>query len=107
MVGETYTVVVSERAKQRRKRIFSFETRANDLQYARRVIAEISAQLRKLSTLPNARPVLPDHDSDVEIRYTKAYGYKIIYHVDEQDRVVTVLTIRRDTEEPAVVFADL
>ncbi|WP_367389321.1 hypothetical protein [Lewinella sp. LCG006] len=41
-----------------------------------------------------------DHDSDHEIKYTKALDYKILFRVHKKIGEVIILTIRNDAENP-------
>ncbi len=107
MVGDQYQLFFTDRFRRRVKRVLGFEARAKSEAYARKLAVEIEAQLEKLESFPLIHPIFTDYSGAEELRYTKARSYKIIYEVFEEDEAISIVTIRGDNEEPAVVFADL
>ena len=100
MVGKIFRVVFTRYAQRRRQQIFDFEETLNGKYYARKVQRAIDEESQKLKKLPESHPTYFDHDSDHEIKYTKALDYKILFRVYKKIGEVIILTIRNDAENP-------
>ncbi len=107
MVGDRYELFFSDRFRRRVKRVLGFEARSKSEAYAHKLAVEIEAQLDKLERLPLIHPILDEYPGPEELRYTKVRSYKIVFEVHEEEKAVSIVTIRGDAEDPAVVFADL
>jgi plasmid stabilization system protein ParE len=107
MVGEIFRVILTGYAQCRRRQIDDFETRVNGKPHANKVQREISKQANKLENLPGAYPLYLDHNEDFEVRYHKAFDYKIIFRVFKKVGEVLILTIRNDAEDPNKIKDEL
>jgi len=100
MAGKIFRVIFTWYAQRRRQQINDFEENLNGKRYARKVQRTIDEASRKLEKLPEAHPIYEDHDSDYEVRYTKALDYKILFRILKKVGEVIILTIRNDAEYP-------
>ena len=100
MVGKIFRVLFTRNAQRRRQQVNDFEENLNGKRYARKVQRTIDKESQKLKELPEAHPIYEDHDSDYEVRYTKALDYKILFRVLKKVGEVIILTIRNDAENP-------
>lgn len=100
MVGKIFRVIFTRYAQRRRQQINDFEEKLNGKRYARKVQRAIDKESQKLEKLPEAHPTYEDHDSDYEVKYTKALDYKILFRVLKKVGEVIILTIRNDAEDP-------
>lgn len=100
MVGNIFRVIFTRYAQRRRREIFDFEENLNGRRYARKVQRAIDTEARKLEKLPESHPAYLDHDSDYEVKYTKALDYKILFRILKKVGEVIILTIRNDAEDP-------
>jgi plasmid stabilization system protein ParE len=107
MVGKTYKVLFTRLAHRRRKEIYHFELSLNGQAYARRVQKAIGEASKKLETFPQAFPNYTYHDTDFEIKYTKALDYKILFRVMKDSSEVIILSIRNDAENPEKIKTEL
>jgi len=100
MVRKVFRVIFTRYAQRRRQQIFDFEKNLNGKHYAREVQRAIDKESQKLQNLPEAHPTYLNHDSNYEIKYTKALDYKIMFQVLKKVGEVIILTIRNDAEDP-------
>ena len=107
MVGKIFRVIFTGYAQRRRRQINDFETKARGQGQARKVQREITKQASKLEKLPNAHPLYLDHDEDYEVKYHKAFDYKIIFRIFKKAGEVIILTIRNDAEDPSKIKDEL
>lgn len=108
MVGKLFRVVFSRTASRRLQEISDYTTRTASPAVSRKVRRGILKEARKLEKLPASKPHLPDtKDYDYEVRYTKAWSYKIIFRVFDVKNLVRVMTIRHDAELDEDVRRDL
>ena len=106
MVGKLFRVIFSRKAKQRLKDISDYNTRTASSAVSKKIRQEIVKEARKLEKLPTSKPQLPDTDDyDYEVRYTKAWSFKIIFQV--LGNIVSILTVRHDKENPEDIKKDL
>lgn len=107
MVGKLFRVILTGYAHRRRRQIHTFEEQVNGPRRAQQVTAEINKQAAKLEKTPEANPPYLDHDEGFEVRYRKAFSYKIVFRVFEKAGEVLILTIRNDAEDPGKVRDEL
>jgi plasmid stabilization system protein ParE len=100
MVGKKYRVLFTRYAQRRRQQINDFEENLNGKHCALKIQRTIDRESQKLEKLPEAHPIYEYHDSDYEVRYTKALDYKILFRVLKKVGEVIILTIRNDAENP-------
>lgn len=63
---------------------------------------------RALEKNPESRSLMPGTENrEEEIRYTKAWSYKIIFEVLSLKYIVRILTVRHDKEDPDKILDDL
>ena len=74
-------MIFTRYAQRRRQQINDFEENLNGKRYARKVQRAIDKESQKLEKFPEAHPTYEDHDSDYEVKYTKALDYKILFSV--------------------------
>lgn len=103
MVGKVFRVLFTRLAQNRRRQIYDFEEGVNGVKYAQKVQQAIDDKAKGLEQLPDANPPYLDHDSDYEVRYTKALDYKILFRVLKKVGDVIILTIRNDAEDPSKI----
>lgn len=68
---------------------------------------EIDTAAKRLERLPEANPIYQRDNDGTTYRYTKAYNYKLIFTVIEETKVVFIITVRHDAEDPDLVSNDL
>ncbi len=108
MVGTLFRVIFSRKARRRLRDISDYYTQTASPDVGRKVRQEIVDQTRKLENLPESKPIVPGtEDLDYEVRYIKAWSFKIIFRVLNPIRIVRILTIRHDKEDPEDVKGDL
>ena len=108
MVDKLFRVAFSGIAKQRLREISDYTARAAYPAVSRKVRRGILKEAGKLEKFPASNPPLPGtEDYDYEVRYTKAWSYKIIFRVFNPENVVRVMTIRHDAELDEDVRKDL
>jgi len=70
MVGETFTVIFTRKAQDRRQKIIDFETRRVSILHALKIDRETRRSARKLMQLPEICPPLPNTEEiEPRIRY--------------------------------------
>lgn len=108
MVGKLFRVIFSRKSRQRLKEISdSYEDQASPA-VARKVRKGLVSSARQLEKLPESKPILPGtEDLDYPVRYTKKWSFKIIFRVLNARRIVRILTIRHDKEDPEDIYKDL
>jgi|AntRauTorckE5430_2_1112549.scaffolds.fasta_scaffold03999_4 plasmid stabilization system protein ParE len=108
MLGQLFRVIFSRKAQRRLNQINDYQEENVSVSNARKVSGEIRNAARKLERSPQAYPILPGTgDESEEIRYTKAWSYKLIFTVFKKLGEVVVVTIRHDKEDPDDVLDDL
>jgi len=108
MLGRLFRVIFSRKAQRRLNQITDYQEDNVSATNARKVAREIRAAARKLERSPQACPILPGtEDEPEEIRYTKAWSYKIVFAVLKKVSEVIIVTIRHDKEDPDDVLDDL
>lgn len=108
MVGSLFKVIFSKKAMQRTREISDYYTQSGSTDVAKKVRQGIRDEARKLEKLPSSKPRLPEAEEiDAEIRYTKAWSFKIIFEILNPLNIVRILTIRHDSENPERVKKDL
>lgn len=107
MVGRLFKVLFSPIARQRLQDISDYYVRNANSTTSRKIRQGIVDEARKLERLPESKPLLPNTESlDYEVRYTKAWSFKIIFRIINPKNIVRVLTIRHDSEDPEDVLKD-
>jgi len=82
MLGRLFRVIFSRKAQRRLNQINDYQEENVSAANARKVSRKIRSAARKLERSPQAYPILPGtEDEPEEIRYTKAWSYKIIFAV--------------------------
>ena len=108
MVGKLFQVIFSSTAKKRLRDISDHYTSTASPAVGRKIRHGIVTEAKKLEKLPESNPVLPNtEDVNFEVRYSKAWSYKIIFRVLNPFNIVRILTIRHDKEAPEEVKKDL
>lgn len=99
MVNKLFRVAFSRIAKQRLREISDYTARTASPAVSRKVRRGILKEARKLEKLPASKPPLPGtEDYGYEVRYTKAWSYKIIFRIFNPKNLVRIMTIRHDAE---------
>ena len=106
MVRTVFRVIFSGFARRRMRQIHDFEENVNDKRRASTIGSEILKQAAELQKLPDANPNYLDAD-DTDIRYRKAFSYKIIFRVLRKTGEVLILTVRNDAENPSKIKEEL
>jgi len=108
MVGQIFKVIFSPIARQRLQHISNHYAQAANIATSKKVRRGIIEVAKKLENLPASKPILPNTEElDYEVRYTKAWSFKIIFRVINSKNIVRVLTIRHDREEPQDILKDV
>lgn len=107
MVGKIFRVVFTRLAQHRRRDIFEFEANLNGRSYAQKVQQAIDKAVGKLEKIPESNPPYLHHESENEVRYTKAIDYKILFTIQKYAAEVIILTIRNDAEDPDKIMEEL
>ena len=107
MVGKLFRVIFSSKAKRRLQDISDHYTSTTSTAVSRKIREGIITEAKKLEKLPESNPLLPNtEDINFEVRYAKAWSYKIIFRVLNPLNIVRILTIRHDKEAPEEVRKD-
>jgi len=108
MVGQLFKIVFSRKAQQRIREISDYYTENASADVAKNVRRKIAKEAQTLAHLPASKPRLPEAEHlDAEIRYTKAWSFKIIFQILHPMNIVRILTIRHDNENPAEIKKEL
>ena len=106
MVGKIFRVLFSGFARRRVRQVHDFESQVNGNKRADAVRREILKQAAELEKLPDSNPNYLDAE-DGDVRYRKAFSYKIIFRVLKKAGEVFILTIRNDAEDPGKINEEL
>ena len=108
MVGKLFRVAFSRLAQRRLKEITDYHRETASIKVAKKLREGILDEAEKLKKLPASKPLLPTTENyDYEVRYTKAWSFKIIFRVFNPKNLVRILTIRHDSEAPEEIAKDL
>lgn len=108
MVGKLFRVIFSPKSRQRLREISDYHKKNASPAVAKKIRRGIISSARKLEKLPESKPKLPGtEDLDYTVRYTKKWSYKVIFRVLKMDKIVRILTIRHDKEDPEDIRKDL
>lgn len=108
MVGKIFRVLFSSKSRDQLKDITDYHRRNASASVATKTRKAIREEAQKLEKLPSSRPIYPGtEDMDGEIRYAKKWSYKIIFEVFSPKKLVQILTIRHDAEDPDDILDDL
>jgi plasmid stabilization system protein ParE len=108
VVGKLFRVIFSRKSRQRLKEISDYYEDQASPAVARNVRKGLVSSARQLEKLPGSKPILPGtEDLDYPVRYTKKWSFKIIFRVLNASRIVRILTIRHDKEDPEDIYKDL
>ncbi len=106
MVGKLFRVIFSPKSKQRLGEISDYHKKSASPAVANKVRRGLISTARELEKLPESKPELPDTEGiNYSVRYTKKWSYKIIFTV--LGKIVRILTIRHDKENPEEIKKDL
>ena len=108
MVGKLFQVIFSLKSRTRLKEISEYHKENVSKEVSKKVRQKIVAEASKLKELPESKPILPGTENmDYEVRYTKAWSFKIIFRVFNPKNIVRILTIRHDKEAPEDILKDI
>jgi plasmid stabilization system protein ParE len=108
VVGKIFRVIFSRRSSKKLRETSDYLTRNASSSVARNVTSEIRKEALKLEKLPGSKPIYPGtEDLEEDIRYTKKWSYKIIFEVLNPKKIVRILTVRHDAEDPEDILDDL
>jgi plasmid stabilization system protein ParE len=108
MVGKLFRVVFSRLASRRLREHTDYYQDNASPTVAQKVRQGIRDEAKELEKLPSSRPIYPGtEDMKEEIRYAKKWSFKIIFQVLNPKKIVRILTIRHDAEDPEDVLDEL
>jgi len=108
MVGKLFRVIFSSTAKRRLQDISNHYTSTASPAVGQKIRHGVVNEAKKLEKLPESNPILPNtEDINFEVRYAKAWSYKIIFRVFNPLNIVRILTTRHHKEAPEEVKKDL
>ena len=108
MVERLFKVVFTRQSRKKIKEIGEYYEENASKEVSKKVRKEIMKKGRSLERYPEGNPLMPGtEDRKEEIRYTKAWSYKIIYQVLQLKYIVKILTVRHDKEDPDKIIDDL
>jgi len=108
MPGKLFRIITTSRSRRNLDQITEYQRQNSSAANARKVRNGILRSASKLKRMPQSKPILPGTEGyDPEIRYTKAWSYKIIFSVFTKAREVVLLMIRHDKEDPEEILKDL
>jgi plasmid stabilization system protein ParE len=108
MVESVFQVVFSRKAMEDLRRIVDYLSQKASKSVGEQVRYRILDQAESLQNLPESKPILPGiEDFEHEVRYTKAWSYKIIFRIFHPTNTVRILTIRHDKEDPEDIISKL
>jgi len=95
-----YRVEVTARARRNLDRIYSF-VQAEESDHAFAWFQGLAAAMQSLSDMPKRAPVTHEDTALRHLLYgNKPHAYRIIYHVEEEAQLVTIITIRHGVRAP-------
>lgn len=108
MVGKLFQVVFSRKSTKKLREISDYLKENTSSSIAQNTTQAIRKEALKLNKLPSSKPIYPGTEElSEEIRYTKKWSFKIIFQVLSPKKLVRILTIRHDKEDPDEVLKDL
>lgn len=107
MIGKVFRVLFTRSAQRRRNIIDDFETKKSGKRRAKKVQQAIDDAADRLEKLPEANPNYLIDGKKSGHKYTKAFGYKVIFKIFKKIGDVLIITIRHDNEDPSEVERDL
>ena len=107
MVGKLFRIIFARKSRQRLKEISDYYEDHASPAMAKKIRNGLVSTAKKLEKLPEIKPILPGtEDLNYPVRYTKKWSFKIIFRVLKANRIVRILTIRHDKEDPEDVMKD-
>ena len=101
MVEDVFQVVFSRKARQDLRNIIDYLGQKTSIPICEKVRKRILDESEDLKKLPESKPILPGmEDLKFEVRYAKAWSYKIIFRIFHPTNTVRILAIRHDKEDP-------
>ena len=101
MVGKLFRVIFARSARDKLRDIHNYNAENVSDDYALKVSRGLVQEARKLSKLPDSRPLLPTgQSSDPPYRYAKKWSIKIIFRVFQSNDEVRVEELLHDAEDP-------
>ena len=95
-----YRVEGTARARRNLDRIFSF-IQAEESDHAFNWFSGLAEPMHSLSELPNRVPATRENPALRHLLYgKKPHVYRIIYHVDDAAKLVTIITVRHGARRP-------
>ena len=108
MVGKTFSIIFSQKAKIQMRAIYTYHSQNYSSTLGVKIRKGIMAETQKLEKLPESKPLLPNAENlNFQVRYAKYSSYKIIFRVFPIREQVHILTIRHDKEIPEEIIKDL
>ena len=108
MVGRLFRVIFSKKARTRLKEIGDYHKEHASEEVRLKVRNKIIEEAEKLERNPERHTLLPGtEDLDYEVRYAKAWSYKIIFRIFSIKQIVRILTISHDKQDPDKIIDDL
>lgn len=108
MVDRLFRVIISRKARRRLKEIGDYHREYASEEVCKKVRNKIIEQAEQLERNPERYTLLPGtEDMDYEVRYTKAWSYKIIFRIFPVKQLVRILTIFLDKQDPRNIRKDL
>ena len=104
-----YQVVFSQKARNDLQRILNYYSQKTSIRLVQKIRKHFLNQAEALQRFPESKPTLKwvDEDLGYEVRYTKAWSYKIIFRISHINKTVRVLTIMHDKEDPENIAHNL
>ncbi len=108
MVGQIFRILFSRKSRNRLKEISDYHQRTSSPLVAGKVARGLKDEAQKLERLPSSRPTYPGSEElGGEVRYAKKWSYKIIFEILNPEKLVRILTIRHDAEDPEDIMDEL
>jgi len=90
------------------RKIVSYLGKKTSISIEQKVRKGILDQAEGLQKLPESKPILQGIEGlEYEVRYAKAWSYKIIFRIFHPTNTVRILAIRHDKEDPENMISKL
>jgi plasmid stabilization system protein ParE len=99
-----YKVAISTEAKQSIQKIFHWVLEQESKQLANKVVKGILDQIENVSIMPNKHPIVFEIINKNEVyRWSMKWAYKIIFIVDESEKVVRIIDVIHSKRNPKII----
>ncbi len=98
---DVYQIILTHQARQHIADIFQYLQENVSRNTALNVAKGIADEIQKLEKLPTGRPIVHEISSEDEVyRFIFKWKYKIIFFVNEEDKMVEIIAVIHSNQHP-------